>query len=328
MDRINGTVNWGIIGCGDVCEVKSGPAFNKIPGSRLAAVMRRDLEKVKDFASRHQVPKFYTDAAELIRDPEINAVYIATPPAFHETFTEMALAKGKPVYVEKPVTVSAVSLRRMIDSEKKYQGMVSVAHYRRALPLFKKIKELLENGAIGNPRLVFLRTLQPPDSSIVKQTGNNWRLNPALSGGGLFHDLAPHQLDILYWLFGPPQETSVLKANQGGLYAAPDLTLVRLRFPGDIYFDGAWNFTVAENAAADSCEIIGDRGSLRFSFFRVSTIELVNEKGSWVIDADYPEHIQLPHIRNVVKFFRDGGPNPCSLQEAMVSMLVMDKAIL
>lgn len=324
--QITGTVNWGIIGCGDVCEVKSGPAFNKIPHSKLVAVMRRDAEKVKDFATRHQVPKYYTDAEVLILDPDVNAIYIATPPSFHEIYTLMALAAGKPVYVEKPVTIDSKSLSRMIESEKSLNGKVAVAHYRRALPLFIQIKELLQTGVLGKIRLVSLQTLQPPVSKIVAQTGGNWRINPALSGGGLFHDLSPHQLDILYWLFGPPIESDIKAVNQGKLYDAPDLTMIRLQFANDIYFNGTWSFNVAEQAATDTCEIIGEKGRLRFSFFRVSTIEMINEEGSRVIEAAYPENIQLPHIRNVVQFFRGEGPNPCSLEEALVTMQLMDQA--
>jgi 1,5-anhydro-D-fructose reductase (1,5-anhydro-D-mannitol-forming) len=326
MDQLAATVNWGIIGCGDVCEVKSGPAFNKIPNSKLVAVMRRDPEKVKDFAIRHQVPKYYTDAEELILDTDVNAIYIATPPSSHELYTEMALAAGKSVYVEKPVTIHTESLQRMIEAEKKYKGKVTVAHYRRSLPLFIKIKELLQTGELGKPRLVMLKTLQPPVSKIVAQTGGNWRINPSLSGGGLFHDLSPHQLDILYWLFGPPLESDVQAVNQGKLYEAPDLTMIRLRFDHDIYFNGTWSFNVAAEAAADTCEIIGDRGILRFSFFGGNTIELINENGSQMITAEFPENIQLPHIGNVVQYFRGEGFNPCSLEEALVTMQVMDKA--
>jgi len=141
MKNINGTVSWGIIGCGNVCEVKSGPAFNKVANSKLVAVMRRNPDKAKDFAQRHGVPKYYADAAELINDAEVNAVYIATPPSSHESYLEMALKAGKPVYVEKPVTVNAVSVERMMAMERQYQGKVSVAHYRRGVPLFNKIKQ-------------------------------------------------------------------------------------------------------------------------------------------------------------------------------------------
>ena len=327
MKNISGTVNWGIIGCGDVCEVKSGPAFNKVANSKLVAVMRRNLVKAKDFAQRHGVPKYYAEAAELINDKEVNAIYIATPPSSHESYLEMALKAGKPVYVEKPVTVNSASVERMIGKEKRYDGKVSVAHYRRGLPLFNKIKQLVNDGAIGKVKLILLRTLQPTVSKIITQTEDNWRINPEISGGGLFHDLSPHQLDIMYWIFGTPQYVQVTSANQGKLYNAPDMTMVQLAFANDIYFNGVWDFNVAETATADSCEIIGDKGSILFSFFRVSTIELTTIAGIETLELEYPINIQQPHINNVVKFFRGEGINPCSLEEALVTMKVMDKAI-
>src|SRR3979490_889057 len=98
-------INWGIIGCGDVTEIKSGPAFNKVKNSSLIAVMRRDAEKAKDYARRHQVPKWYSNADELITDPDVNAIYVATPPSSHEEYTLAAVKAGKPVYVEKPMSV-------------------------------------------------------------------------------------------------------------------------------------------------------------------------------------------------------------------------------
>lgn len=326
MKNINGTINWGIIGCGDVCEVKSGPAFNKVPNSKLVAVMRRNLDKAKDFAQRHGVPKYYSEAAELINDKEVNAIYIATPPSSHEAYLEMALKAGKPVYVEKPVTVNSASLQRMMEMEKMYDGNICVAHYRRGLPLFNKIKQLVNDGAIGKVKLILLRTLQPLVSKIITQTDDNWRINPEISGGGLFHDLSPHQLDIMYWIFGTPRQSQVQIANQGKLYNAPDLTIVQIAFENDIYFDGVWNFNVAETAASDQCEIIGDKGKIQFSFFRVSKIELTTDSGTEILELEYPVNIQQPHINNVVKFFRGEGENPCSLEEALVTMKVMDKA--
>jgi len=327
MKNISGTVNWGIIGCGDVCEVKSGPAFNKVANSKLVAVMRRNLDKAKDFAHRHRVSKYYNDAGELINDPGVNAIYIATPPSSHESYLEMGLKAGKPVYVEKPVTVNSASVERMMDMEKRYDGKVCVAHYRRGLPLFNKIKQLVNDGVIGKIKLILLRILQPPVSKIITQTDDNWRINPEISGGGLFHDLSPHQLDIIYWIFGIPQQVFVQAANQGKLYNAPDLTIVQLAFANDIYFSGVWDFNVAESATADTCEIIGDKGSIRFSFFRVSTIELVTGAGTETLELEYPINIQQPHINNVVKFFRGDATNPCTLEDALVTMRVMDKAV-
>ena len=327
MKNISGTVNWGIIGCGDVCEVKSGPAFNKVANSKLVAVMRRHIDKAKDFALRHGVPKYYGDAAELVNDAEVNAIYIATPPSSHEAYLEMALKAGKPVYVEKPVTVNSASVERMMAMEKQYDCKVSVAHYRRGLPLFNKIKQLVNDGAIGKVKLILLRTLQPVASKIITQTDDNWRINPDISGGGLFHDLSPHQLDIIYWIFGTPQQVNVQAANQGKFYNAPDLAIVQLAFANDIYFNGVWNFNVAETATADLCEIIGDKGSIRFSFFRVSKIELTTGNGAETFELEYSINIQQPHINNVVRFFRGEDINPCTLEDALVTMRVMDKAV-
>jgi predicted dehydrogenase len=183
MSKINGTVNWGTVGCGDVCEVKSGPAFSKIPNSKLVAVMRRDEEKAADFARRHHVPKYYSDASKLINDPDVNAIYIATPPSSHAMYTEEALKAGKPAYVEKPVSTSATSCAAMVDVKNKLNGLVSVAHYRRELALFRKVKELITSGAIGRVTLMKLSTLQPKASKIITQTQDNWRVQPDISGG-------------------------------------------------------------------------------------------------------------------------------------------------
>ena len=328
MRKINGTVNWGIIGCGDVCEIKSGPAFQKVTHSRLVAVMRRNAAKAKDFANRHNVSKFYDDAAALVDDEEVNAVYIATPPSLHEQYTEMALKAGKPVYVEKPVALNAASCERMIVMEKQYDTAISVAHYRRALPLFKHVKQLITDDAIGNVKFIQLKMLQPTASTIITQTTDNWRVNPEISGGGLFHDLAPHQLDILYWIFGEPKDLYVKAVNQGKQYNVPDLTMLTAGFANNIYLQGVWNFNVAATAQADECEITGDKGSIRFSFFRVSETELITEAGRQTFSHEYPSHIQQPHINDVVQFLRGEKTNPCSLQEALVTMKMMDKAVL
>src|SRR5215471_11186905 len=148
MDKIR----WGIIGCGDVTEVKSGPAFNKVKNSELVAVMRRNAELAKDYAQRHHVPKWYSNAASLINDPDINAIYVATPPSSHEEYALAAIKAGKPVYVEKPMSIDAASAERMARSAAEKNIKLCVAHYRRAQPLFNKVKQLLDEGAIGNVR--------------------------------------------------------------------------------------------------------------------------------------------------------------------------------
>ena len=327
MKYITDIVNWGIIGAGDVCEVKSGPAFNKVPDSRLIAIMRRNREKAADYARRHKVPKYYTDARELINDPEINAVYVATPPAFHEEYATAAIRAGKPVYIEKPVTLDAPGCERIIRTAGENNMPVSVAHYRRRLPLFLKIRQLLSDGIIGKVNLITLRTMQSSDRNIIAKTDEFWRVNPSLSGGGLFHDLAPHQLDIMFWLFGVPESFEGYSFNQGKLYQAPDITHFTARFKKNVLLEGLWSFHVHECCNEDRCVIFGEKGKMAFSFFRKPVLEIHTKSGIEKIKLPYPKHVQQPMIRDVVRFFRREMPNPSPLDEALWTMKMMDSTL-
>lgn len=317
-------IRWGILGCGDVCEVKSGPAFNKVAHSKLVAVMRRDGSKAKDFARRHGVPRAYDDADRLIDDPEVNAIYIATPPAFHEDYAIRAIEAGKPVYLEKPVTLNSESCQRIIDAARRHGIRVSVAHYRRGLPVFRKIKSLIQSGAIGKPSLIIVHTLQAPTAKM--HAPDYWRTTTEISGGGLFFDLAPHQLDIFYWIFGAPVSMHGFSLKQRDDYTAPDLTHLEAVFQSNVYLHGLWAFNVNLASEEERCEIIGDEGKMLFSFFRKSDIDIITPKGRETITLDYPENIQQPMIDDVVQFFRGEGPNPCSLEDALVTMRMMDRA--
>ena len=170
------TVNWGIVGCGNVCERKSGPAMYKTPHSALAAVMRRDAEKVADFARRHNVPKSYTDAAALIADPEVDIVYVATPPGTHRELAVQALEAGKPVYVEKPMAMNHAECLEMIAAAEKAGQKLFVAYYRRALLYFLKVKELLDGGSVGQPLTAEVRLLRPERPEDRDPARLPWRL--------------------------------------------------------------------------------------------------------------------------------------------------------
>ncbi|MEX1240716.1 MAG: Gfo/Idh/MocA family oxidoreductase [Cyclobacteriaceae bacterium] len=321
MEKFN-DIRWGILGCGDVCEIKSGPALNKVNHSKLIAVMRRDGKKAKDFARRHGAPKYYDDANLLINDPEVNAVYIATPPAFHEEYAIQCMKAGKPVYIEKPVALTSESCERMLAAAQEFGVSASVAHYRRGLAVFKKIRSLLESGIIGTPSLILSNTLQAPSEKM--KAADYWRTSPEISGGGLFFDLAPHQLDIFYWLFGKPYIVRGFSVNQKSAYDAPDLTNVEAVFGDGVYLHGIWAFNLNPASEQETTEIIGERGKIVFSFFRKSDIDIITADGKQTITLDYPENIQQPMIDEVVKFFRSEGPNPCSLEDALVSMRMMD----
>ena len=210
-------IKWGIIGVGDVCEKKSGPALQKAEGSELIAVMRRTAHRAEDFARRHGVKKWYDHAEDLINDPEINAIYIATPPDGHEPYTLMAAAAGKTVYVEKPMARSYAECLNMVETCQKAGVKLFVAYYRRALPNFLKVKELIESGTIGEIRFVDVKVHKSLHPDIVGQSENvnNWRTQPDVAGAGYFYDLASHQLDFLDFLFGPVVKAHGLAANFG-----------------------------------------------------------------------------------------------------------------
>jgi len=318
------TINWGIIGCGDVTEKKSGPAFNKVRGSRLLAVMRRDAEKAADYAHRHGVPNWYSDAEAMMDHEGLNAVYIATPPDSHADYAVSALAKGFNVYVEKPVTRNAVEARLIAEAVKNHPNQkLTVAHYRRALPMFLKVKELLDNKLVGDVRTVQIRMWQSRKPALIADTAVNWRLQPEVSGGGYFHDLAPHQLDLMLFYFGDPVKYHGFSLNQSGGSPADDHVCGEILFKNNIVVNGSWCFNVAENQTTDTCEIIGTKGKITFPFFG-NFISYKSDDEKQTLNFTHPEHIQQPMIEKIVAYFSGGGPNPCSIDEAIVLMDIMD----
>jgi predicted dehydrogenase len=317
------TINWGIIGCGDVTEVKSGPAFNKIAGSRLVAVMRRNAEKAADYARRHEVGKWYADADALLNDADINAIYVATPPSLHLSYAVAALKKGLNVYVEKPVTLNAEEARQMAKAITQSKAKLTVAHYRRAVPMFLYVKDLIDNQTIGDIRTVQIKMWQSAKPALVANVADNWRLQPHLSGGGYFHDLAPHQLDLMLYYFGEPEYYKGYSLNQSGLTPADDHVGGFILFKNKVAVNGSWCFNLAESEAIDECTIIGTKGHITFPFFG-NTVSWKNEDEEKTTTFQHPQHIEQPMIEKIVRYFNNEGPNPCSIEEAIIVMDMID----
>ena len=316
-----GKIQWGIIGCGDVTEVKSGPAFNKVKNSELVAVMRRDAEKAKDYAHRHHVPKWYTDANKLIQDPDVNAIYIATPPSSHEEYTMAAFGAGKPVYVEKPMSVDAASANRMASAANEKKMKLVVAHYRNAQPLFNGIKQLLNQKVIGDVRFVKSELYKPSLSfSELEVPKNAWRVDPAIAGGGLFHDLAPHQFGLMNFFFGEAEKIFGISLNQGKLYKADDMVAGNILFKNGVLFSGIWCFNVAPEDEKDHCRILGEKGSIGFTFFNQREVMVTVNGKAETFTYDILQHVQQPMIEKTVDYFLDEGPNPCSGEEGALAM--------
>ena len=321
-------IKWGFIGCGEVTEKKSGPAFNEVPGSQVVAVMSRSEKKARSYAERHHIRKWYTDAQELIDDPDVNAVYIATPPSSHATFAIMAMKAGKPVYVEKPLAASYNDCIRINRISEQTGVPCFVAYYRRYLPYFQKVKEIIQSGGIGDVINVQVRFSVPPrDLDYHSGKEMPWRLQPDISGGGYFYDLAPLQIDILQDLFGVITRAHGYPANRAHLYEAEDTISACFFFESGIPGSGSWCFVGHESAKEDCIEIIGDKGSLSFSVFNYEPIRLINSEGKKDIVVPNPPYVQLPIIQKVIEDLQGIGICECTAISATPTNWVLDRIL-
>lgn len=321
-------IKWGFIGCGEVVEKKSGPAFSEVEGSQIVAVMSRNAEKARSYAERHGIRKWYTDAQELIDDPDVNAVYVATPPSSHATYAIMAMHAGKPVYVEKPLASSYDDCARINRVSAQTGVPCFVAYYRRYLPYFRKVKSIIEAGEIGNIINVQIKYSSPARQyDAEKGDQQPWRVNPEIAGGGYFYDMAPHQLDLLQDLFGVITDANGICANRGGLYEAEDSVSACFEFENGLPGSGSWCFVGHESASEDRIEIIGDMGTLSFSVFSYSPIVLVTQTGTANIVVANPQYIQAPLIKAVVEDLQGIGSCSCTSISATPVNWVLDRIL-
>lgn len=301
-------LQWGFIGCGDVTERKSGPAFSEIEGSGVVAVMSTDEQVARSYAVRHGVPKWYTDAQELIDDSDVTAVYIATPPSSHATYAIMAMKAGKPVYVEEPLAASYEDCARINRVSEQTGVPCFVAYYRRYLPYFQKVKEIVDGGMIGKPLNVQIRF--------------------AIAGGGHFYELAPHQFDLLQHIFGIITEARGIKASQlSGEQREEDSVSACFQFETGVPGSGSWCFVAHETAREDRIEITGDQGSVCFSVFDYKPIRLHTSEGEQTIAVPNPPCVQQPLIKSVCEHLQGRGICECTSVSATPTNWVLDRIL-
>jgi predicted dehydrogenase len=312
IPKPDSTMRWGIIGCGDVTEVKSGPAFQRVPGSELVAVMRRTAALAEDYAHRHGVPRWYTDAEDILQADDINAIYIATHPNTHAEYTCRAAEAGKAVFVEKPMAVGVDECRTMISACKNAGVPLWVAYYRRALPRFRRVRELIEAGAIGDIRAVnSLRT------QVTRSTA--WQNTAELSGGGWFFDAACHTFDWLDYQFGPLHDVRGLAVGRGRL---EDTVVASYRFDGDVIGGGTWCFDAGSDF--DRTTIIGTHGTIALSISTPAPIELTTGHDRERFVVPDPPHVHEPLLQTIVDEWKGVGRCPTSAADALRTSIVME----
>jgi predicted dehydrogenase len=319
------SVRWGIIGCGDVTEVKSGPGFQKAARSSLVAVMRRRGDLARDYALRHGVPRWYDDASQLIADPEVDAVYVATPPAQHAAYALACAKAGKPAYVEKPMARTHGECVEMNHAFGASGVPLFVAYYRRALPRFVWVKELVDAGAIGEPRFARITLTRRVVDEERDAQHLPWRVIPELAGGGRFVDLGSHVLDLLDWILGPIDEVAGMAVNQGGLYPAEDGVAFAMRFASGVIGSGLFSF--AASSDREEVEIGGDRGTVSFAPFAEEPVRVSGKDGDTSRAIPHPPHVQQPLIQSVVDELCGVGRCSSSGITAARTSWVMDRVL-
>lgn len=324
MNIYKNNMRWGIIGCGDVTEVKSGPPYYKIDGFSLDAVMRRDEAKVKDYAKRHHVKKYYTNADDLINDAEIDAVYIATPPDSHKFYGLKVAEAGKPCCIEKPLAPNYTDSLVIYNAFKEKNIPLFVAYYRRTLPRFLQVKKWIDANKIGEIRFinwVLTKTVSEHDLS----NEYYWRTDANIATGGYFDDLASHGLDLFNYLLGDIKDVKGISINQQDLYSAKDAITACWVHKNGIMGTGSWNFGCAANS--DVVKIYGSLGNIEFSIFDEAPVVLKTNLEFEEMNIKHPENVQFYHVQNMRDFFFEEKEHPSTGKTALHTSWVMDKIL-
>ena len=324
MSSISKIIRWGIIGCGNVTEVKSGPAFQKTEGFEIVAVMRRDLEKAADYAKRHSIKKHYSNADDLINDPEVDAIYIATPPDSHKFYGLKVALAGKLCYIEKPLASNYQDSLAILNAFSAKNLPLFVAYYRRSLPRFEKIKSWLDEKCIGEIRHVNWSFMRPP-SAIDISGEYNWRTAISVAPGGYFDDLASHGLDLFVHLFGEISKASGVNLNQQNLYSTKDAIAATWLHKSGITGTGSWNFGC--QFLEDTATIYGSKGKITFSVFEENNILLETENGKTELFIAHPENVQLFHIKKMQEHLIGISSHPSTGLSAVHTNWVMDQIL-
>ncbi|MDO4765493.1 MAG: Gfo/Idh/MocA family oxidoreductase [Eubacteriales bacterium] len=320
MDRLN--ICWGLVGAGNVTEVKSGPGLYKNPNSVLEGVYNRTKERAIKFAYQHGVPKVFDTLEDLLADEYIDIVYIATPPHTHHPFAMKCLEAGKAVYIEKPLTLTYAEALE-IDTKAKEKGLPTyAAFYRRALPKFIGIKNILDSGQIGAIRMVRI-THWAKATEQEKKGEITWRLQKEFSGGGKFWDLAVHSLDILEFYFGKMTSFEGSVANMGGYYDVDDTVSATFRYENGVLGCGSWCFVSDKDV--EEIVIIGEKGSLRFSVFGKEGVILEKNGEFELFHYKMPNHIAMPYQASIVRELLDIEKSNANWEQALDLMKWIDK---
>lgn len=317
-------IRWGMIGCGDVTERKSGPAYQQVEGFALHGVFNRTLAKAEDYAARHGVPHVFDSAEALIHAPDIDAIYIATPPDSHEAYAIEVAHAGKPCCIEKPMAPDHAACVRIRNAFAERGLPLFVAYYRRTLPRFRQVKTWLDEGAIGAVRHVHWALTKPASTDDL--SGANWRVDAAVAPGGYFDDLASHGLDLFCWLFGDMTDVAGFAINQQRRYSAADAVAGCWVHKDGVTGSGSWNFGAADRE--DRVEITGSDGRISFSIFDEEPLRLSRVEETVELAIAHPSAVQHFHVEAMRDHLAGHGDHPSTGDSGAHTAWIMDRILL
>ena len=316
-------IRWGFLGCGKVVRTKSGDAFRNVPNSTIEVIRRRDLDAAKESAEYFGA-LYWCDRIEELLASEIDAVYIATPPGLHYEQAMACLNAGKAVYLEKPFARNYTEAKQLTGAFEEAGVPLYIGHYRRALPRFLKIREMLKSNIIGDVTDIdfYLNRIFSQ-----KEADNSWLYNPVLSGGGKYYDIAPHTVDIIQFLFGNITEVQGSARNLG--VGCPLENVVEMTFVTEKGVNGKARFCCVADEKSDRMHVTGTKGTMEFSVHGKTDVIVKDENGTILEQFDLPDPkaVEESMVQSVVEDLLGISKCESKAKDVLVTYKIIDEVL-
>ena len=315
------TIRWGVIGAGNVFEYKSGPALSKTPSSELVAVMRTNAAIAEETARRHNAKHWYTTAESLVADPEVNAVYIASPHYLHPEHVALAARAKKIVLCEKPVGVNTAQAQQAVAVCRANSVPLTVAYYRRFWDIVQAMQTFLREGAIGQ-----VVTARAQLSDLFTGDGERgWLTSMAKSGGDALANSGAHWIDLIRFLLGEVSDVMAYASSKFSGWETDDTTIVQMRMVSGALV--SLTTTRRTPTSTNELDILGTTGRLYASPLSEGRL-ILHRSGREPEMLNYPRagvmHAEL--IAALVPYLLRGEPSPLPGEEAVAAWKVMEAA--
>jgi predicted dehydrogenase len=296
-------LRWGLVGTGDIAEKRVAPALAQASGSELLAVSRRQADRAEEFARRFGAPRWHARWEDLVHDPDVDAVYVATPVSLHAPIAVAAAEAGKHVLCEKPMALSVAECDRMIAAADAAGVKLGIAYYRHLYPIVLRMKALLADGVIGAPVVAQVNAFERFDPPADHPRA--WFLDPEVAGGGPMFDFGCHRLEVLLNLLGPVAGVEGVLTRAAFTRRVEDTGAAVLRFSTGCL--GTVTVTHAAVESQDTLHLFGTEGSIHVPKLNGAELRIVRGAGEVVESHPAPENLHQPLIEQFVHAVLNGG---------------------